>query len=135
MFVEEFCEFVDALGGIVFVSLENVHEQAGVEIAGASAHDDAAGGSEAHRRIDGETVENSGDAGAVAEVGDDEARWNIFLESVENRFARQAVETIATNTGLPEFFGKREARGGLGKRAVESGVKARELLCVCEEAL
>ncbi len=61
-------------------------EQAGIEIAGARAHNDAACRRQAHRSVDGVTVGNGGDAGAVSQMSDDQARRDIFAERVQDRF-------------------------------------------------
>ena len=65
-------ELFERVSGQVFVA-EEVDEDAGVEVAAAGAHGDAAGGGEAHGGVDGFAVEDGGDAGAVAEVRDDDA--------------------------------------------------------------
>ena len=141
MFVEKSGEIGDAGGGIYFfgsqhiVALEDVEEKSGVEIAGAGAHDDAACGSEAHGGVDGLGVVDSGDAGAVAEVGDDQAWRDIFVERVEDRFAGEAVEAIAADAGLPEIFGDGETRSGFRESAVEGSVEAGELTCLRKKFL
>ena len=49
-----------------------IDQNAGVEIAAARAHDDPAGRGQAHAGVDRPARFDRGDAGAIAEMGDDQ---------------------------------------------------------------
>ena len=57
---------------------QQVQEDAGIEVAGAGAHHEAAGGRETHRRIDADPAAHRRHARPVAEVGDDDAALGLF---------------------------------------------------------
>ena len=96
----------ERVGGEVFVA-EEVDEDAGVEVAAAGAHGDAAGGGEAHGGVDGFAVEHGGDAGAVAEVRDDDALRD-GIEASDDGLAGETVEAVADDAGVVEARGDGE---------------------------
>ena len=79
--VHEVIELVDS-AVFLAVLLCDVEKDGRVEATGASAHDEAFERCEAHRGIDALAVQDGGAAGAVAEVGRDEA--GFFRLSTEN---------------------------------------------------
>ncbi len=99
-------ELFERVSGQVFVA-EEVDEDAGVEVAAAGAHGDAAGGREAHGGVDGFAVEDGGDAGAVAEVRDDEALRD-GREARDDGLAGEAVEAVADDAGVVKARGDGE---------------------------
>src|SRR5262249_45377822 len=125
--IEELREFKDAMRGVILVHLQDVNEQSGIQIAGPRPHDDSAGRRQAHGGVDRKSVEDSGDAGSVPEMRDDQAARDIFLKGMKDGFAREPMKAIAADSISPKFAGKREARGGFRQCAVERGVKAGEL--------
>jgi hypothetical protein len=94
----------------------------------------AAGGREAHGGVDGFSVEDRSDAGAVAEVRDDEARWD-GIEASDDGLAGEPVEAVADDASIVEARGYGEMCGDLGQRAVKGGVEAGEVGCVGERLL
>jgi len=96
LMVEQIFKLIDA----EFLIAQKIEEDAGVEIAGARAHGDAAGGSESHRRVDGYSAAKSAEACSVTQVGEDGSPWKPRSEVMHERFIREAVEAVAPDTGI-----------------------------------
>ena len=77
----------------------------------------------------GLAIEDGGDAGAVAEVRDDDARRN-GIEASDDGLAGEAVEAVADDAGVAQARGDGEVCGDLGQRAVEGGIEAGEVWSV-----
>ena len=107
---------------------QQVHEHAGVEVAGAGAHHDAAGRREAHRRVDRAAVADGAQAGAAAEVGDHGPAEPVGADRLDDVLVGQAVEAVAAHARRPRAAPAAAKRARhLGERAVERGVEARHL--------
>ena len=78
-------EIFDLVGGEIF-GAKKVEDDAGIEIAGAGGHGNAAGGSESHGGVDGFFVAKSAEAGAIAEMGENGAIGKSLAEVVDERF-------------------------------------------------
>src|SRR5712664_1699911 len=102
-------------------------EHAGVEVAGAGAHDEAAGGGQAHRSVDGPAVAHSAHAGAVAEVGEDRAAEPLGSELGDYRLVGQAVEAVAADACLVQLAGQGETAGELGQVPMKVRVETGDL--------
>ena len=105
---------------VAFVRQE-MDEDAGIEIAAARAHHEAAARRESHRRVDGTTVTHRRHAGAVAEVRDHRAAERRCPDGRDDVLVRQAVEAVAPDTLRPEQVRERQALRHLGHAAVEGG--------------
>ena len=92
-------EMVELVDGAVFfaVLLCDVEEDGRVEATGACAHDEAFERGEAHRGIDTLAVQNSGAAGAVAEVSRDKA--SFFGLGAKHLASFGSHETVACAVG------------------------------------
>ena len=104
-----------------------VEQNAGIEIAAARAHDDPAGRGQAHAGVDRLAVLDRGDAGAVAEMGDDQAIGQIVAKLAHDRFARQPVKSVALDAFGLQFLGDRQDPRDVGQFGVKGGVEARRL--------
>ena len=106
-----------------------VEKNAGVEIAGACAHRDAAGWREPHGSVDGLSVAQSAEAGSVAEVREDSSLRKPRAQPPHQRLVREAMETVASNPSLEVALGNRQMRchfrHGSMKSVVETGVVRR----------
>ena len=60
-------------GCIELLFTRQIDQNAGIEITGPRAHDHATGWSQSHAGIDRYSVFDGGNAGAIAEMGDDQA--------------------------------------------------------------
>jgi hypothetical protein len=102
-----------------------VRERTGVEVAASRAHDQPAGGCQAHAGVDRLAVQHSGDAGAVAQVRNQQARGQCAGELMHDGFTRQAVKAIALNSLGAQRARQGQHAGDVGHPGMESGVEAR----------
>ena len=109
-------------GRIELLFTRQIDQNAGIEIAAPRAHDHATGWSQSHAGIDRYSVLDRGDAGAITEMGDDQA-VRRFRKLVHNRFAGKAVEAIALNTSRLKFPGERKHMRALRHFGVECGIE------------
>ena len=121
--VDELLETV----GVVALLVQQVDGYAGVEVAGAGAHDQPARGAEAQGRLDRLPVVDGDHAGPVAEVSDDGPAELRRAERTDDVFVRQPVEAIPPYAHVPEGVGQRQALRELGHVAMKCGVEARHL--------
>ena len=102
-------------------SLHQIEDHAGIERAAARAHHQAVDRGEAHRARDAAAVLDGAQAGAVAEMRDDDApgreRRRKFAQRDYEIFIRQAVEAVAPDAGV----GNRRGRAKPGQDATGCG--------------
>ena len=104
-----------------------VEEHARIEIAAAGPHQDATGGGEAHRRVDGAAVLDRHQAGAVPEVSDDDAGWRLGAQGPHHLRVRETVEPVAADLVAEHRLRQRQPAGELRQRRVKGGVEAGDL--------
>jgi hypothetical protein len=109
------------------VLIQEVHEDARVEIARARAHDEAARGREPHRRVDRAPVLHRGHARPVAEMREHGAAERRRSDGLDDVLVRKAVEAVASYACVEEVARQGEALGDLRQAAMERGVEARHL--------
>ena len=116
---------VEALG------LQQVEDDAGVELAGAGAHRQAVDGGEAHRAVDAAPVMEGAQRGAGAQMADHHPAlrqsWVDLAQPVGDVLVGQAVKAVAAHALLVPAVRDREPVGDLGMAAMERGVEARDL--------
>ncbi len=112
------------LGGIEFVLTHQVDQNAGIQIAGTRAHDHAASGGQPHAGVDRFAILDRGDAGAVAEMGNDQALGQIVGKLMQDGFAGQAVKAIALDALGPQFLGQRQNPRDIGQVGVKCRIEA-----------
>ena len=119
------------LGGGHALRLDQVQDDAGVELAGAGAHREAVEGGEAHRALDAHAVGHRAHRGAAAEVGDDDAAagdlGRDLAQAAGDVFVGEAVEAVAADALVVEGARQGVAVGVVGAGAVEGGVEAGDL--------
>src|SRR6185436_17659445 len=106
---------------------EQMHQNAGIEVAAPRAHHEAARRGEAHRRIDRESVAYCREARAVSQVRDDRAAEGRWTDGRHHVLVRQAVETVALDPFRPECPWKWKALRDGRHPPVEGSVEARDL--------
>jgi len=84
-----------------------IDQHAGIEVAAARAHDQAAARRQAHAGVDRHPVAHRRDACAVAQMGDEQAARQAVGQLVNDRFARQAVEPVALDPLRAQLARKR----------------------------
>ena len=118
-------EQIFKLVGAELLIAHKVEEDARIEIAGARAHRNAAGGSEAHGGVDRYSVAKSAEAGSVAEMREDGSFGKLRAEMMHQRLVGETVETIASNPCVEIALRERQMRchfrHGLVKSIVETG--------------
>src|SRR5260370_30107060 len=112
---------------VVALFFEEIEEDAGVEVAAARDHHEAAGRRESHGGVERPAVAYRRHARAVAKVGDDDARGCRAAEGLHDVFERDTVKAEAANSLVPQRARQREALGHFGHLPMESGVEARHL--------
>ncbi len=101
-----------------------VNQNAWIEIAAARAHDHAAARGQSHARVDRFTGFDRVDAGAIAEVGDDQPLGQIVCQLAHDRFARETVKPVALDPFGSQFLGNRNDNcGRLGNDGDPAGVR------------
>ena len=117
--------------GAMPLLLDQVQDDAGVELAGAGAHRQAVEGGEAHGALDAAAGEQRAHRGAAAEVGDDHpAAGDLgrdLGEAAGDVLVAEAVEAVAADALVVERARQGVAVGVLGVAAVEGGVEAGDL--------
>ena len=83
------------LVGIELLLSHQVDENTGIEITAARAHDQPAGGSQSHAGVDRFPALDRSHARAIAEMSDDEAVGKSIRDPMHDRFAGQAVKSVA----------------------------------------
>ena len=71
-------------GRIEFLLAHEIDQNAGINIAAARAHDYPAGRGQSHAGVDRFAALDRRNAGAVAEMGDYQAVWQIFRQLVDD---------------------------------------------------
>ena len=108
---------------------QKVKQDARIEIAGARAHRDTAGGSKAHGGVDRHSVAKSAQARSVAEVREDRSFRQLRAKVMHQRLVGETVKTIATNAcvevALRKWKVRCHLRHGLVKGIVEAGEMCR----------
>ena len=104
-----------------------IDQNARIEIAAARAHDHPAGWGQSHAGVDRFAVFDRGNAGAIAEMGDDQAARHIVRKLTHDRFARKAVKPVALDALRLQFLGDRKYTRDLRHFGVKGGVEARHL--------
>ena len=117
-------------GRVEFFCATDGRNHAGIEIAGARGHDEAACRRESHAGIDASAVAHSGDACAVAEMCQDDSPASRAGAGHSREFfhqpgAGEAVKSESLEAGRAEACGKRQQPGhcrhGVVKGRVEAG--------------
>ncbi len=72
--------------GAEFFRSHKIEENAGIEIARARTHGNAAGWGEAHGGVNGDAIAESAEAGSVAEMSEDGAAGKLIAEVMDERF-------------------------------------------------
>ena len=109
-----------------------IPEQAGIEIAGAGAHRDPGGRGETHAGVHGFAVAHRRQAGAIAEMGEDDASLRRFRSGQAGQFfhekrIRQAVKPIAPHPLRFIAARDRQQPGHARQVMVKSRVETRHL--------
>src|SRR5260370_39996660 len=112
---------------VVALLLEEIEEDAGVEVATARAHHEAARRRESHRGVERPSVAYRRHARAVAQMRDDDARGCRVGKRLHDVFERDTVKAEAADSLVPQRARQREALGHLGHLSMESGIEARHL--------
>src|SRR5208282_4085559 len=123
--------FVELLAGHL-QSPRQVPEQPGVQVAGAGAHGDAGSRGKAHASVNTLAVPDGGEAGAIAQVSEDQAPTDGFgagesLQLAHEESVRETMKPEPLNA-----FGVEPPRDGqqlrhAGHVPVKSGIKAGHL--------
>src|ERR1700683_3604692 len=93
-------QILQTVGGellVVIVIAQQINDDAGVEIARARPHWNAAGRSEAHRGIDRYPVTQRTETRSVAQMREDRSCGKLCTEAMHQRLVRNAVETITAD--------------------------------------
>ena len=104
-----------------------IDQNAWIEIAAARAHNHPAGRGQAHAGVDGLAALDRGDAGAVAKMGNYQTVGQIAPQLAHDRFAGEAMKTVALDALLPQSLGKRKNTGDIGQAGVKGCVEAGDL--------
>ena len=111
--------------------LEQIQHDAGVERARPGAHAQPVHGREAHRGVDALAVLQRAQAGAAAQVRDDDPPvGDLGRDLRQDRgdvLVGDAVEAVPLDAALAEFAGQRHQRGDRRVAAVKAGVEAGHL--------
>ena len=105
------------------VMVHEVHEDAGIEVAGAGSHHEAARRREPHRRVDRPPVLDRGHARAVAEMRDHGAPERRRAERFDDVLVRQAMEAVAADACVERV--RAAARGAGDLRQARGGTPCR----------
>ena len=92
--------------GTELLIAHEVEKDARIEIAGARAHRDSAGGSEAHGGVDRCSIPKSAQAGSITEMREDGSFRELFAEGMHERLVGETVETITSNTCVEVALGE-----------------------------
>ncbi len=114
---------------------KKIDKDARIEIAGARAHGNSAGGSEAHGGVDRYSVAKSAETRSVAEMREDGSLGKLRAEVMDERFVGEAVETVAPNTRVEVALRKWQMRCNFGHGPVKCIVEAGELRCCGKDRL
>ena len=85
--------FFGGLGNLA----QDEKQHAGIDVAGARAADDAAGGRQAHRGVEALAVADGGDGCAVAEMRDDQLLRHVRLQLIDDRLVGDAMRAVAAH--------------------------------------
>jgi hypothetical protein len=110
--------------GIVLLLAHQIDQDAGIEITAARAHNHAAGRGQSHAGVDRFAALDRSDAGAIAEMSDDQTVGQAAAELAKDRFAGKAVKPVALDAGRLQFLGDRQNPRDLGQLGVKRGVEA-----------
>ena len=96
---------------------QKVEQNAWIEIARPRSHHQAAERAKTHRRIDRSPVPYRGEARAVTKVRDDHpAARALGTKFVNDRFVREAVESVSAHALGPQLPRQRQALRDAGMR-------------------
>src|SRR5260370_38988294 len=109
---------------VVALFLEEIEEDAGIEIAAARAHHESSRRRESHRGVERPPVAYRRHARAVAQVGDDDTRGHRVAERLHDVFERDAEKTEAPDSVVPQRPPQREALRHPAHLPMESAAEA-----------
>ena len=107
--------------------VQDEDHDAGIDVAGARAADDAAGRREAHRGVEALAVADGGDGCAVAEVRDDQLLRNVGLQLVDDRLVGDAVVAVAAHAHRRVLLGNGHVGYDFRHGAMEVGIENSEV--------
>ena len=108
---------------VEFLLTHQIDQDAWIKIATARAHDHPAAWGQSHAGIDRFTPFDSGNAGAIAEMSDDQAIRQIAGKLMHYRFARKTMKSIALDTLQSQFPRDRKHARNLGHPSMKCGVE------------
>ena len=121
-------EQVFQLSAASFSLRKKIEDDAGVEVAGACAHGNAARGSEAHGGVDRYPVTKRTETRSVTQMREDGSFGKLCAEMMHQRLVRNTVETIAANACVEVALRERKMRSDFRHRLMKSVVEAGKLL-------
>ena len=110
-------------GGIELLLARQINQHAWVEIAGARTHDHSATWGQSHAGVERFAILDGGDAGAIAEMGDDQAARRILSKLAHDRFTREAVEAVALDALYLQFLVDRKHACHFRQIGMKGGVE------------
>ena len=122
-------------GGIEFLLTHQVDQNARIKIATPRAHDHSAGWGQSYTGVDRFAGFDRGHACAIAEMDDHEAVRQTTPELAHNRFAREAVKSVALNSLRLRFPGNWQQPAQLPAMRRERWCRSRPPAATPENAL
>ena len=135
----EIDHLVELLGAHV-LGARQIPNQPGIEIAGPGAHGHPGGRGETHAGVHGFAVTHRRQAGAIAEVGEDDPAWGRFRSGQAGQFShekgiRQPVKPVAPHPLRFVAARDRQQPGHARQVMVKSRVETRHLGQVGKSAM
>ena len=120
-------EQIFELVGVELFIAQKIEDDAGVEVARARPHRNAASGSEAHRSVDRYPVSQCTQTRSVAQMSEDGSLGKLCAEMMHQRLVRNTVETITANPCVEVALREGEMRCDFRHRLMKSVVEAGKL--------